>query len=146
MRWLFWDISLPSSWSVFFPNKVIFLTSVPRRRYTGLLCSLLVGKLCHPDKDNRKQPVSESEKSWWANNSCRFNDQSGLSGTQDAGFPTVCPSRFLTQKQAAVYCKDIGTEESGSKTAGDWWEVYSHLGWTFHNHHWLCNHFTGQII
>ena len=28
-RWLFWDISLSSSWSATFPNKVVFLVSTP---------------------------------------------------------------------------------------------------------------------
>ena len=102
-------MSLPSSWSVVFPNKVIFLTSMPHLRYIGLLCSSPCCQTLlswHPY--NRQQPVSESEKSWWADNSYQFNDKSGPSGTQDAGFPTLCPSWFLTQKQAAIYCKDIG--------------------------------------
>ena len=30
VRWLFWDISLPSSWSAGFPNKVIFFAATPR--------------------------------------------------------------------------------------------------------------------
>ena len=29
IRWLFWDISLPSSWSAGFPNKVVLLASRP---------------------------------------------------------------------------------------------------------------------
>ena len=38
IRWLFWDISLPSSWSDGFLITVIFLASIPRLWYIGLLC------------------------------------------------------------------------------------------------------------
>ena len=38
IRWLFWDFSLPSSWSAGLPNKVIFLASKPRLRFIGLSC------------------------------------------------------------------------------------------------------------
>ena len=37
-RWLFRDISLPSSWSAGFPNKVIFPASTPRLRFVVLSC------------------------------------------------------------------------------------------------------------
>ena len=28
-KWLLWDINLPSSWSTGFPNKIVFLASIP---------------------------------------------------------------------------------------------------------------------
>ena len=37
-RWLLWDISLPSSWSEGFLNKVLFLASTPCLRFIVLLC------------------------------------------------------------------------------------------------------------
>ena len=39
IRWLFWDISLPSSLSASFPNKVVFPASTPCLRFIGLSCS-----------------------------------------------------------------------------------------------------------
>ena len=39
MRWLFWDISLPFSWSVGFANKVIFHASTPQFPFIGLVGS-----------------------------------------------------------------------------------------------------------
>ena len=38
VRWLFRDISLPSSQSASFPNKVVFLASTPHLQFIGLLC------------------------------------------------------------------------------------------------------------
>ena len=38
IRWLFWDISLPSSRSASFPNKVVFLASTPCLQFIGLSC------------------------------------------------------------------------------------------------------------
>ena len=38
VRWLFWDISLPSSWSEGFLNKVLFLALTPCLRFIVLLC------------------------------------------------------------------------------------------------------------
>ena len=38
IRWLFWDINLPSSWSTSFLNKVVFLASTPCLRFIGLSC------------------------------------------------------------------------------------------------------------
>lgn len=37
-RWLFWGVSLPSSESAGFLNKVVFLVSTPLSRFVGLLC------------------------------------------------------------------------------------------------------------
>ena len=36
IKWLFWDISLLSSWSASFLNKVIFFASTPSLRFIGL--------------------------------------------------------------------------------------------------------------
>ena len=37
-RWLFWDISLPSSQTAGFLNKVVFLVSPPHLQFIGLSC------------------------------------------------------------------------------------------------------------
>ena len=50
-RWLFWDISWPSSPPVCFLNKVVFLASTPHLWFIGLLCSkqidLGLGNMVH---------------------------------------------------------------------------------------------------
>ena len=38
IRWFFRDTSLPYSQSAAFPNKVVFLASIPHLRFVGLSC------------------------------------------------------------------------------------------------------------
>ena len=65
-KWLLWDINLPSSWSTGFPDKIVFLASIPR--FLAMLNKKIhnlrvVSEFCLGQNEDWSPGVSTSDRS-----------------------------------------------------------------------------------
>ena len=114
-RWLFWDISLPSSRSASVPNKVVFLASTPHLSDSLAHCMASRGSL---DSVTKAHMMSTSPSSpWWISGPC-----SSRIGFKNGSYSHLLLSKMtgLTKKECSPH-KAIWDKKNHPWRVGTGW-------------------------
>ena len=114
-RWLFWDISLPSSGPASFPNKVVFLASTPHLSDSLAYCMASRGSL---DSVTKAHVMSTSSSSpWWIS-----GPYSSRTGFKNGSYSHLLLSKMtgLTQKECSPH-KAIWDKKNHPWRVGSGW-------------------------